>query len=93
MFVVIVFPNGAERFRASWIFRQLVEDVSESFSSDAEVKHEMGKRKETPAWRTISLRWKRRLRQMTEALGQSSFDAERINWIQVGGLACGSVSE
>lgn len=37
MSVVIVFPDGTEWFKANWVFRQLAQDVSDRYSSDAEV--------------------------------------------------------
>ena len=37
MSVIIVFPNGADWFKANWVFRQLAQDVSERYGSDAEV--------------------------------------------------------
>jgi hypothetical protein len=37
MSVIIVFPDGADWFKANWVFRQLAQDVSERYGSDAEV--------------------------------------------------------
>jgi hypothetical protein len=37
MSVIIVFPDGTDWFRANWVFRQLARDVSDRYSSDAEV--------------------------------------------------------
>jgi hypothetical protein len=37
MSVIIVFPDGTDWFKANWVFRQLALDVSERYSSDAEV--------------------------------------------------------
>jgi hypothetical protein len=37
MSVVIVFPDGTDWFKANWVFRQLAQDVSDRYSSDAEV--------------------------------------------------------
>src|ERR1700688_4412511 len=37
MSVIIVFPDGTDWFKANWVFRQLAQDVSDRYSSDAEV--------------------------------------------------------
>jgi hypothetical protein len=37
MSVLIVFPNGSDWFKANWVFRQLAQDVSDRYGSDAEV--------------------------------------------------------
>jgi hypothetical protein len=37
MSVIIVFPDGRDWFKANWVFRQLAQDVSDRYSSDAEV--------------------------------------------------------
>jgi len=37
MSVLIVFRDGSEWFKANWVFRQLARDVSDRYSSDAEV--------------------------------------------------------
>jgi predicted RNA-binding Zn ribbon-like protein len=37
MSVIIVFPHGADWFKANWVFRQLAQDVSDRYGSDAEV--------------------------------------------------------
>ena len=37
MSVIIVFPDGTDWFKANWVFRQLAQDVSDHYSSDAEV--------------------------------------------------------
>jgi hypothetical protein len=37
MSVIIVFPDGTDWFKANWVFRQLARDVSDRYSSDAEV--------------------------------------------------------
>lgn len=37
MSVLIVFPDGSNWFKANWVFRQLAQDVSDRYSSDAEL--------------------------------------------------------
>jgi len=37
MSVIIVFPDGTDWFKANWVFRQLARDVSDRYSSDAEL--------------------------------------------------------
>jgi hypothetical protein len=37
MSVIILFPDGTDWFKANWVFRQLAQDVSDRYSSDAEV--------------------------------------------------------
>jgi hypothetical protein len=41
MSVIIVFPSGADWFKANWVFRQLVEDVSKYCGSDSDVNKEL----------------------------------------------------
>ena len=41
MSVIIVFPDGTDWFKANWVFRQLAHDVSDRYSSDAEVCNTM----------------------------------------------------
>ncbi len=37
MSVIIVFPNGTDWFKANWVFRQLVQDVSSHYRNDDDV--------------------------------------------------------
>ena len=37
MSLIIVFPDGTDWFKANWVFRQLAQDVSDRYSSDAAV--------------------------------------------------------
>ncbi len=36
--VIVRFPNGTDWFKANWVFRQIVEDVTASFPNDRELK-------------------------------------------------------
>jgi hypothetical protein len=38
MSVSIVFPNGTEWFKANWVFRQIVEDVSARYQNDEGIR-------------------------------------------------------
>jgi predicted RNA-binding Zn ribbon-like protein len=38
MSVIIVFPDGTDWFKANWVFRKLAQDVSDRYTSDAEVR-------------------------------------------------------
>jgi hypothetical protein len=38
MSISIVFPNGTEWFKANWVFRQIVEDVSARYQNDEGIR-------------------------------------------------------
>jgi len=38
MSVSVVFPNGTEWFKANWVFRQIVEDVSARYQNDEGIR-------------------------------------------------------
>ena len=38
MSVIVVFPDGTDWFKANWVFRQLADDVSDRYKSDAEIR-------------------------------------------------------
>ena len=37
MSVIILFPDGTDWFKANWVFRQLAQEVSDLYRSDAEM--------------------------------------------------------
>lgn len=41
--VIIRFRNGADWYKANWVFRQLIADVIDIFPDDAALKHELEK--------------------------------------------------
>ena len=36
--IIITFPNGADWYKANWVFRQLVEDVVKMFPADTDLR-------------------------------------------------------
>ncbi len=39
--IIITFPNGADWFKANWVFRQLAADAGRHFSSDNDLLREL----------------------------------------------------